>query len=100
MRPFIHPTIGDRRRSGTTPGQLRRQMAHLRRDLDRYEQAFSTWTRSRPLRERRAEVRLHVIEAQLARLTGSGTMGAPRACPVAPSGSSAPILFPIAAYRL
>lgn len=100
MRPLIHHTIAVRCRSGATPRQLRRQTAHLRRDLDRYEQAFSSWMQRRPLRERQAEARFHVVEAQLARLTGSDTIRASRADPVAPSVSPAPVLLPIAAYRL
>ena len=100
MRPIIHHTTCSSRRSGATQGQLRQQMVRLRGDIDRYEQTFSTWTRSRPLRESQADVRFHVIEAQLARLTGSDTIGASPACPVALPVSPQPVLYPIASYRL
>ena len=100
MRPFIHPTTRRGRRSTAATGQLRRQMVHLRRDLDRYERAFSTWAQCRLLRERQAEVRIHLIEAQLARLTGSGTIGTSRASPVVVPVNPRPVLLPIAAYRL
>ncbi len=100
MRPIIHPTTRNGHLSVAAAGQLRRLMAHLRRDLDRYERAFSTWSHSRLLRERQAEVRIHLIEAQLARLTGSGTIGTSRACPVAVPVNPRPVLLPISAYRL
>ncbi|MGD9858080.1 MAG: hypothetical protein AB7U20_24305 [Planctomycetaceae bacterium] len=91
-----HHTTDRGRRSGAT---LSREVYRLQRDMDRFERSFSTWKQDGPRRQQQAEVRFHVIEAQLARLTGSGTMGTSRTCPVTPPVSPQPVVFLIAAYR-
>ena len=99
MSRLTHHTTGNGCRSGSTLGPLRRQMVHLRRDIDLYERLYSTWQQGRRQRERQTEVRLHVIEAQLARLAGSDTIRISRSCSPSSPVSPSPILYPIGAYR-
>ena len=71
----------------------------LREDLDCFERAFSDWKQTRPLRHKQAEVRLHVIEAQLARLKGCDTMETTSiASHSTPVGRSHPDVIPILAF--
>lgn len=85
--------------STRTGSLLRREASRLRGDIDRFAHSFASWTANSVLREKQAEVRFHVIEAQLARLSGSGTMETPRTSPDAPQRCVEPVVFPIAAYR-
>jgi hypothetical protein len=79
---------------------MRRQVVRLRQGIDDYERLYSTWQQGRRLRESQAEVRLHVIEAQLARLKASDRMGTSCPAPAAPDEGEGPVVFSIAAYRL
>lgn len=87
-------------RSSEKVQSLREQVIALRRDMDVYERQFSTWRQSRRLRERQADVRFNVVEAQLARLSGSDRMGISSSCPTAPPMDPQPVIFAIGAYRI
>lgn len=96
MNHHMHRTLA---RDVQTAALLRRNVRQLQQDMDRFARSFAAWQQHSRWRERQAEARFHVIEAQLARITGSGTMGTTRSCPVAPPAGPQPVVFPIAAYR-
>ena len=94
-----HSSQGSGRSAQAEP-HLRRQMVRLGRGIDDYASLYSSWQQGRRVRESQAEVRLHVIEAQLARLSGSDRIGEHCDGPVVLRVSEGPVVFPISAYRL
>lgn len=85
--------------SRLTVERLRCEVTMLRRDIDLYERLYSSWRSTERQREANAQVRFHVIEAQLARLTAVGTMNAVFTRPSTASRYPRTDVIPISAYR-
>ena len=99
MSHHIDHTSRGRCRPERAQRQLRAQIIGLRRGLDDHARQYSTWQQTRPLRESRATVRMHLIEAQLARLSASDRMEAGSDSPLVLSYNEPPVVFAINAYR-
>ena len=91
----------NRPQSGTrlTIERRRCEVALLRRDIDLYGRLYSSWQSTRRQREAHAEVRFHVIEAQLARLAAVGTMHETTTRPSTVPRYARPDVIPISAHR-
>ncbi|MCA9075880.1 MAG: hypothetical protein KDA93_12655 [Planctomycetaceae bacterium] len=79
--------------------RLRCEVAMLRRDIDLYGRLYSSWQSTRRQRDANAEVRFHLIEAQLARLPAVSTMKGPSIRPPTASRAARAVVIPISAYR-
>ena len=99
MSQFNDHAPGGVARFASTDRRTARQWVRLHRGMDAYERRYSSWQRSRRLRDAQAEVRLHVVEAQLARLRASDRMGTESDSPVLLPLPGPPVVFPISAYR-